>query len=203
MDETAERQSVVYTVGHSNHTLVVFLDLLQRYAIDVLVDTRSRPHSTYVPHFNHDMLKPAIAGAGLRFVFLGGELGGRPEGAEYYDEKGHVRYDRVAQRADFLQGVAKLEKGAVSHKIAMFCSEENPAKCHRRLLIGRVMIERGTQILHIRGDGSLQTEAELEAAEADENESGQQALFDVEEGRAWKSTQSVLRKRPPGNSLRR
>ena len=58
MDETAERQSVVYTVGHSNHTLVVFLDLLQRYAIDVLVDTRSRPHSTYVPHFNHDMLNP-------------------------------------------------------------------------------------------------------------------------------------------------
>ena len=203
MDEPAGRQSVVYTVGHSNHTLPLFLDLLHHYAIDVLVDTRSRPHSTYVPHFNHEILRPAIAGAGLRFVFLGSELGGRPDGSEYYDEKGHVRYDLVAQRADFLKGVAKLEKGAVSHKIVMLCSEENPANCHRRLLIGRVLSERGTHVLHIRGDGSLQTEAELEAAEAGENESGQQALFDVEEGRTWKSTQSVLRKKPPGNSLRR
>ena len=191
----------MYTIGHSNHALDAFLDLLRQHEIDVLVDTRSRPHSTYVPHFNHDVLRPAVANAGLRFVFLGNELGGRPDGAEFYDERGHVRYDLVAQRADFQQGIGKVEKGAASHKIAMLCSEENPASCHRRLLVGRVLGERGTQIVHIRGDGRLQSEAELEAEEAGED-AAQPSLFDPEEGKAWKSTQSVSRKKPPGSSSR-
>jgi uncharacterized protein (DUF488 family) len=195
-------ERVVYTIGHSNHALDVFLALLRQYEIEVLVDTRSRPHSTYVPHFNHDVLQPAAANAGLRFVFLGNELGGRPDGADYYDERGHVLYDRVAQRADFQQGVVKVEKGATSHKIAMLCSEENPATCHRRLLVGRVLGERGTKVLHIRGDGRLQSEAELEAEETG-TDTAQPSLFDREEGRAWKSTQSVSRKRPPGSSSRR
>jgi uncharacterized protein (DUF488 family) len=195
-------ERVVYTIGHSNHALDVFLALLRQHEIEVLVDTRSRPHSTYVPHFNHDVLRPVAANAGLRFVFLGNELGGRPDGADYYDERGHVLYDRVAQRADFQQGVVKVEKGAASHKIAMLCSEENPATCHRRLLVGRVLGERGTKVLHIRGDGRLQSEAELEAEETGAD-AAQPSLFDREEGRAWKSTQSVSRKRPPGSSSRR
>ena len=196
---------VVFTVGHSNHALGTFLELLHRYDIDVLVDTRSRPHSRYVPHFNQDALQPAVEAAGARFVFLGRELGGRPDGAEFYDAEGHVLYDRVAQTPEFLRGVAKVERGAAQHRIALLCSEENPATCHRRLLIGRVLGERNTQVAHIRGDGRLQTEAELTAEEtAGENEGGQQSLFgEEEELEAWKSIQSVSRKKQPGNSLRR
>lgn len=213
MDEVQDGRRVLYTVGHSNHTLDVFLDLLTQRQIDVLVDTRSRPHSSYVPHFNHDILRPAVVQAGLRFVYLGQELGGRPEGMQYYDAEGHVLYDRVAQRKDFQAAIAKLERGAVEHKIALLCSEENPAHCHRRLLVGRVLGERGAWIVHVRGDGRLQTETELIDAEKPPDKSGgQQSLFDLDAGGqddtqagggAWRSTQSVSRKGRPGNSSRR
>ena len=213
MDEVAGGRRALYTVGHSNHALDVFLGLLTRHGIDVLVDTRSRPHSSYVPHFNHDVLRPAVVSAGLRFVYLGRELGGRPEGMQYYDADGRVLYDRVAQREDFGAAIAKLERGADSHKIALLCSEENPAGCHRRLLVGRVLHERGAEIIHVRGDGRLQTEAELcEEEKPPDKSGGQQALFDLDAGeqndaaaggKAWKSIQSVSRKGRPGSSSTR
>ena len=81
------------------------------------------------------------------------------------------------------------------------CSEENPAQCHRRLLVGRVLSEKGVEIKHIRGDGRVQHEGDV-AQEADQirNDNGQQRLFDFDEGTEWKSTQSVLQKRAQKNS---
>ncbi|MCD6306196.1 MAG: hypothetical protein J7M32_07910, partial [Deltaproteobacteria bacterium] len=83
----------------------------------------------------------------------------------------------------------------------LMCSEENPANCHRRLLVGRVLTEKGVQVQHIRGTGRVQSEDEA-AREADQikKDDGQQSLFDAKEVPEWKSTQSVLQKRAPKNS---
>jgi hypothetical protein len=43
----------------------------------------------------------------------------------------------------------------------VLCSEEDPGRCHRHLLIGRVLRARGVPVSHIRRDGSVETEAEL------------------------------------------
>ena len=92
---------------------------------------------------------------------MGRELGGRPAGAEFYDQEGHVLYSRVAESSLFLEGLERLQEGLREFRLALLCSEENPAACHRRLLVGRVLAERGVAIDHIRGDGRLQSEAEL------------------------------------------
>jgi uncharacterized protein (DUF488 family) len=44
----------------------------------------------------------------------------------------------------------KLAKGA---NIAIMCSEENPVRCHRNLLVGRRLLELGIKVYHIRKDG--------------------------------------------------
>src|SRR5437868_6071407 len=85
----------LYTVGHSNHSLEEFLNLLDKHRIEVLVDTRSHPYSKYVAHFNREDLQSALRQSGLRYLFLGGELGGRPAEEDYYDDEGHVLYFRV------------------------------------------------------------------------------------------------------------
>jgi uncharacterized protein (DUF488 family) len=36
-----------------------------------------------------------------------------------------------------------------------------PVHCHRRLLVGKVLSEKGIQIFHIRGDGRIQSEDEI------------------------------------------
>ncbi len=69
----------IWTIGHSNHTLEHFLDLLRTHAIDVVADVRSTPFSRRHPHFNRERLKAALAGAdaGIDYIFLGAELGAR------------------------------------------------------------------------------------------------------------------------------
>jgi uncharacterized protein (DUF488 family) len=182
----------IYTVGHSNHPLDVFLGLLGEHTIDVLADVRSAPYSKYCPHFDKPALEVAVPEAGLQYVYLGRELGGRPEGGEYYDADGHALYWRRATAPEFLAGIERVERGRRQYRIALLCSEEDPAGCHRHLLIGRVLAARGTPLLHIRGDGRVQS--------ADELESPQMALFaDLEES-AWKSIRSVLPREPRATS---
>jgi uncharacterized protein (DUF488 family) len=151
----------LYTVGHSNVPLGDFLRLLHQHQIEAVADVRTRPRSRYVPHFGAEPLREALAQCGIGYVPLGRELGGRPEGDEFYDEKDRVRYGRLAASPAFRRGIERVLSGAASYRIALLCSEENPSRCHRHLLIGRVLRERGVAVSHIRGDGRLETEAEL------------------------------------------
>lgn len=163
MEQNATAKPRVLSIGHSNHAAERFLSLLQSHAIQVVVDTRSQPYSKYTPHFDQIDLKAALTAAGIRYLYLGRELGGRPDGDEFYDEDGHVLYDRVAATPLFQEGLSRLERGIQEYKVALLCAEENPAACHRRLLVGRVLIDRGFQVDHIRGDGTVQTEEEIAA----------------------------------------
>lgn len=201
MDDQTQPDSPlsVYTIGHSNQALETFLGLLDLHQIEVLVDVRSQPYSKYTPHFSAAELKAAILGHGLKYLFLGKELGGRPAGPEFYDAKGRANYGLVAHSPLFLEGLERLQKGLGKYRVALMCSEENPQNCHRHLLISRVLAERGIKIVHIRGDGSLQPEQAL-SRQKQSGEAGQMALFSDEEVSAWKSTRSVSPKKPRPSS---
>lgn len=181
---------VLHTIGHSNHSLDTFLGLLREYRIEVLADTRSSPYSKYVPHFNREDLRATLPAAGVKYLDLGRELGGRPEGDEYYDEDGRVLYGRLAESALFRGGIERLETGIRRFRVAILCSEEDPRICHRHLLVSRVMDARGADVVHIRGDG--RTERYAECVEP--------SLFGPPEEEEWKSLQSVSRRRRPSNS---
>lgn len=190
-DRDASGHGFIYTVGHSNHTTEKFLDLLKTHGIEVLVEVRSHPYSRYAPHFNAREIKAALADAGIRYLFLGRELGGRPEGEEFYDADGRVDYRRVSQSPLFEEGIYRLERGLRKYRIALLCSEEDPVGCHRRLLVGRVLAGRDVEVLHIRRDGNVQAEEDLTA--------GQPALFGEED--KWKSILPVSPKsRHPSSS---
>jgi len=198
MEKNANAGLRVLTIGHSNHTTEHFLVLLKSHGIQVVVDTRSQPYSKYSMQFDQKELKQTLSRAGIRYLYLGRELGGRPEGEEFYDEDGHVLYDRVAETCQFQEGLSRLERGIREYQVAMLCAEENPAACHRRLLVGRVLLDRGIQVEHMRGDGRIQTEQEV-AAETDPNRD-QLALFEKAEAEPWKSIPSVLRKKRQNSS---
>jgi uncharacterized protein (DUF488 family) len=192
----------IYTIGHSNHSLDTFLDILKAHEIEVLVDIRSQPYAKYATYFSGRDLKAAVIEAGIRYLFLGKELGGRPQGDEYYDPEGYVLYGRVAESALFQEGIARLEKGLEKHRVAMMCSEENPAHCHRHLLVGRVLAERGITVNHIYGDGRVRTGAGLVQDETERaGGKDQLALFETQDVRPWKSIRSVSpRSRRPTSS---
>jgi uncharacterized protein (DUF488 family) len=193
----------LYTIGHSSHTAEHFAGLLRQHRIEVLVDTRSAPYSKFSSQFDREELRGLVTAADIRYLFLGDVVGGRPKEKGHYDEQGRVLYSKVGKSADFLEGIARLERGAAEYRVALLCSEEDPAHCHRRLLIGRVLAERGAELLHIRGTGELQTEADVAAESGKAMTETQPALFaELDEAR-WRSTASVLRKGPPPNSSAR
>lgn len=188
----------IFSIGHSNQSVEAFLALLQQREIQVLVDVRSRPYSRYVAHFNSAPLAAAVRKAGIKYMFMGKELGGRPDGDEFYDSEGHVLYNRVARAAFFLDGIRRLKEGGRTYRIAIMCSEEDPAACHRHLLISRVLAEQGVNVIHIRGDGHVQTEAEMAAPK--EEASYAQSLWSEqlpEEEHTWRSIRPVLPKKQP------
>lgn len=191
----SETRHCVFTIGHSNRPPDTFVRLLQAQCIELLVDVRSHPYSKRAPHFAAQTLKTAVAAAGIQYVFLGAELGGRPQGEEFSDAEGYVLYSRVARSPLFLRGISRLETEVSKHRVAIMCSEENPVGCHRRLLIVRVLAERGINARHIRGNGKVQTETELTGKKASPSSGESQlALFDDQRMAPWKSIRPVLRR---------
>ena len=187
----------IWSVGHSTHAMPAFLELLEAAGIQVVADVRSQPFSRFNPQFNRRELRAALRDAGLDYVFLGEELGGRPPERELYDEAGHVLYGELAKNPRFRGGLRRLIEGAERFRVAMVCSEEDPTHCHRRLLITRVLCDEGVSVLHIRGDRTTIAEADLQAADRSET----QAMLFGEE-RTWRSTRSVSRSTPQKSSSR-
>lgn len=194
-DLSSSPPGMLWTIGHSNHSLDVFLDLLARPGIEVVADVRTSPYARYAVQFNREAIQPALQERGIRYLFLGDLLGGRVEGAAFHDADGRVLYDRVAESPGFRRGIERLLDGIRRYRVAVLCGEEDPTECHRRLLIGRVMRERGARLLHIRGDGRVQTEEELAAEETFRKTKGQKNLFETEETGEWKSARSALPKK--------
>lgn len=181
----------VLSIGHSNHSLDRFLHLLAANAIDVVADVRSTPQSRFTSQFNAPTLSEALRAHGIRYVGMGRELGGRPDNPEYYDNDGHVRYDRLAQSEAFRRGVDRLVQGLHEYRIAVMCSEEDPANCHRWRLIGRVLASRGIKMAHIRGDGTVETDEQVSASDVRQHRDlYQMPLFDAKSNR-WRSTKPV------------
>jgi uncharacterized protein (DUF488 family) len=186
MSETTD----VWTVGHSNHEFEAFAALLAAQEIEFIVDVRSYPYSRFAPQFNREDLQPALAHAGLRYVFMGEELGGRPSHGEHYDAEGHARYDLMADEPGFQQAVDRLVQAASKHRLALMCSEADPHDCHRRLLVGKILTERGVSLRHILTDGTVLTEGRVRLG----GELAQRSLFEENE-QPWRSTRSVSHRR--------
>ena len=161
----------LYSIGHSNAEISAFLELLTRHGIELLIDTRSQPYSRYSPHFNRETLKAALAEVELAYLFMGEQLGGRPQASEFYLESGKVDYERLAAAPFYLAGIERLLALAAECRVAFMCSEADFKKCHRYWLITRTLVENGIEVNHILHSG------ELVSSTAREFEPEQPSLF--------------------------
>lgn len=150
----------IHTIGHSDHSLDAFLALLAQHAVAVLADVRSAAFSRRLPHFSGNALAASLKERGVRYAYLGEELGGRPSARVRAQMKGRG-YPAMAATPTFQQGIARVMSGSERFRIALMCAERDPLECHRALLVGRALAERGLEVQHILGDGSLQSQPEL------------------------------------------
>jgi uncharacterized protein (DUF488 family) len=138
------------------------------------------------PQFNREELNQTLEAAGIAYVFLGKELGGRSSDPSCYVD-GQVRYDRVSKIPTFGEGIERILRGGESYRIALMCAEKDPLMCHRTLLIARHLAKRGVLVQHILETGALERQDEADArllqemglAVTDIFRSGQQMVDDA------------------------
>jgi uncharacterized protein (DUF488 family) len=152
----------VYTVGHSNLEFSEFASLLKGAAIEALIDVRSSPQSARFPQFTQSVLEKTLASEGITYIFLGEELGGRPDDPEAYCPDGRVDYPARRKSYAFRAGLERVLKESENRSLALMCAEEDPLDCHRFLMISPELVEVGIAPLHIRRGGNIETQ---EAAE--------------------------------------
>jgi uncharacterized protein (DUF488 family) len=162
---------ILFSIGHSNAELTAFIDLLRRYEIAAVVDTRSMPYSRYNQHFSREPLQRSLEEAGMEYVYLGKEIGGRPEDPALYFPNGKVDYEMVAQTSKYLAGIDRLLELASDRNLAFMCAEADYKSCHRYWLITRTLLERGVDVRHILHSG------DLVVSQASEFEDDQPTLF--------------------------
>ncbi len=151
----------ILTIGHSRHPFERFLALLEPGRVAAVADVRSAPVSRFSPQFNKSALAASLAGRTIDYVFLGRELGGRPEDEEMYSE-GRADYEKMAAGSAFQAGLARLTETAARQRVAVMCSEADPLDCHRCLLVGRALAGAGLEIGHILASGEIMTHGGIE-----------------------------------------
>ena len=149
----------VFTIGHSNHEPEIFLELLKKFSITALADVRSTPYSKYNNQFNRELLKSKLIENGIKYVFLGKELGARSSDLNCYDNN-QVQYGLLAKTELFQQGIERIRQGSQKYRVCLMCSEKDPIDCHRMILVTKELVHKEFEIFHILSDGEIEPEKE-------------------------------------------
>ena len=149
------RHQPVLTIGHSNHSIKAFVELLHQQGVTALADVRSAPFSRFNPQFNSEALEQSLKPHAIKYVFLGRELGARSSDPSCY-ENGRIQYARLALTKLFQSGLGRVIQGLQEYRIALMCAEKEPLECHRTLLVARALDERGIAVAHILADGRVE-----------------------------------------------
>jgi uncharacterized protein (DUF488 family) len=151
----------VFTIGHSNLSYEKFLSLLRRAGVTAIADVRTSPFSRHSPQFSQAPLKNELQMDGIAYSFLGKELGGRPTESRFYSD-GVADYERMSSSLEFKNGIERVVEGAKRYRIALMCSEHDPLDCHRCLLVGRALAENGISVKHIKANGDIVDNHDIE-----------------------------------------
>lgn len=153
----------LFTIGHSTHPVDHFVELLRRHGVSAVADVRSVPYSRFNLQYNREPLAASLQRAGIEYVHLGFEFGARRHEPECQTGDGTRRFDVAARLPAFQQGKTRLRQGLERFDIALMCAEQDPLLCHRHRLVCRHVTDEWPVIQHIREDGSLESQTELES----------------------------------------
>lgn len=143
---------VLFTIGHSTHSIEEFIALLAANQIRHLVDVRSIPRSRHVPQFNSEALAASLKAAGISYTHLKALGGGRHSRKDSINTgwrnasfRGYADYLATSQFADGLDTLVEI---ASTTPAAIMCAEAVPWRCHRSL-IADTLILKGWEVRDI------------------------------------------------------
>ena len=142
----------MFTVGHSTRDWNTFVEILQAFGIEQLVDVRTIPRSRRHPQFNSEEMAATLPRAGIRYIHmpkLGGLRRARPNSENLGWQNPSFRgYADYMQTPEFAAAADDLIKLGGEGRTAVMCAEAVPWRCHRSLL-SDALVARGAAVEHI------------------------------------------------------
>ena len=139
----------IYTIGYGSRSIAEFIKVLHQHEIAYLIDVRSAPYSRYKPEFSKASLANELEQHGIRYVFMGDTLGGRPDDETCY-VNGKLDYEKVKETEYYQRGIERLHTAfSQQHSLVLMCSEGKPEECHRCKLIGATLTTQEIPVIHI------------------------------------------------------
>ncbi len=160
----SSRRPRLFTIGHGNLPLDVFLARLERSSVRVLADVRSNPASARFPWFTRAALAAELEGRGLSYRWFRSLGGRRPPtpGEDLHRAlplEWQRRYAAAISSEELSSPCESLLGLAASSVVAVLCAELDPRRCHRYLLADR-LVAMGARVIHIL-DGAEPEEHQL------------------------------------------
>ena len=148
------KEKIIYTIGHSTHTLEEFVAMLKSFNIELLADIRNFPGSRKFPHFNKENLPASLTENNIEYIHLK-NLGGRrkvnPESCNTGWRVAAFRgYADYMETESFKKAIKELEQIASEKRAAYMCAEAVWWRCHRSL-VSDYLKHNGWTVLHIMG----------------------------------------------------
>ena len=160
MKTEATKTNLIHTIGHSNLSAESLVGMLKQRGITQVIDVRSTPYSRYVPQFNQNNIRLTLERNSTNYTHMGDALGGRPQDDRLYNRDGRANYELMAQEKTFQDGVRQVEQMAENSHVALMCTEADPLRCHRTLLVSQELASRGMNIIHLMRDDQQESHEE-------------------------------------------
>lgn len=143
---------VIYTIGHSTHPIEEFIQILNAFGIEKIVDVRTIPKSRHNPQFNEEELREQLLKHAIEYVRLEG-LGGLRHTTKTsintaWKNASFRGYADYMQSPEFTRALEELVDLAKEKRIAIMCAEAVPWRCHRSL-IGDALLIRNINVADI------------------------------------------------------
>ena len=153
----------IYTIGYTGFSIEEFIDVLQRYNINVVIDVRSFAYSERYPDYNKNVLNELLKRNKIYYRNYISEFGARQEDTKFYTSEGYLDFELFAKSKQFLSGVQRIENSvAQGYKIVFLCAEKDPTQCHRTILVSRAFSDKGYPIIHLLPNGNIETQKGIE-----------------------------------------
>ncbi len=129
--------------------------LLRHHGVEGVVDVRAFPGSRRYPHFARERLAQSLPETGIRYDWLGLELGGRRRPSAGPSPNLALRNESFRNYADFMssplfsRGVDALLALAARRPTAFFCAELLWWRCHRSLIADYLVAVRRCEVFDI------------------------------------------------------
>ena len=153
----------IYTIGHSNYPLEKLIDMLKYYNINCVVDIRGTPYSKYNVQYNKETIAMSLKEAGFLYIYMAKEFAANRENKSSYNKEGYSDFEKVIAEKDFVNGIERLKLGCEKgYKIALMGAMQEPIRCHRSILVGRVLCKNKFKVNHILDDYSIASQENIE-----------------------------------------